>query len=316
MASLLKYLYRVDLDTTGLCNRTCYFCPRTYKSYPNENKHMSWETLDIVLDELRSVDFRGVIELAGRGEPTLHPEFEELVDRVLEGNWTVRVTTNGYKIEKYWDTVYTKIDELILNTYTNEEEFKERLEKYVVLPSGERVDHYFKPDTLSIDEINNLGPQTDYKKGGKFTYLFNNRAGSFSQKGIDGPCWHPMRQIFIDYHGNYQMCCNDWKYQIKIGNVHERSLMDMYENDPKLQRIRWSLLNGRREDILPCKSCDDRQGTRKDTLRIISNFKETDEYKFGVCKSAGQVSQETRRELRGHDLIPIYEEDGSNLHKY
>ena len=205
---------------------------------------------------------------------------------------------------------------MILNTYSNQEEFEERLQKYVVLPSGRTSDHYFKPDTLSIEEINNLGPQIDYKKGGKFTYLFNNRAGSFSDKGIDAPCWHPMRQIFIDYHGNYQMCCNDWKYQIKIGNVHERSLKEMYENDPKLQRVRWSLINGRRQDILPCKMCDDKQGTRPDTARLIRNLKETNEYKFGICKTAGQVSKEIKHELRGYDLIPIYEEDGYNLQKY
>ena len=119
------------------------------------------------------------------------PSLKKIVDKLINGPWTVRVTTNGYKIEKYWDTVYTKIDELILNTYSNQEEFEERLEKYVVLPSGERVDHYFKPDTLSIEEINNLGPQTDYKKGGKFTYLFNNRAGSFSDKGIDAKLLAP-----------------------------------------------------------------------------------------------------------------------------
>lgn len=315
MANLLKkHLYRVDLDTTGLCNRTCYFCPRTYKSYPNENKHMSWETLDIVLNELRSVGFNGFIELAGRGEPTLHPEFEELVGRVGQGPWKVRVTTNGYRIEKYWDTVYTRIDELILNTYTNEEDFKHNIAKYVKLPNGELVDHYFKPDTMSIEEINASGAQKDYRKEGTyFKYAFNNRAGSFSRNRVDGPCWHPMRQIFVNYHGDYQMCCNDWKYQITIGNVHERSLVDMYENDPKLHRIRWSLINGRRQDILPCSMCDDIQGTRKDSKKLIARFKGTDVYKHRIAKVAGQVSKETIQSLRGYDLIPIYEEDGSNL---
>lgn len=307
-----KYLFRVDLDLTGLCNRTCHFCPRTFKSYPNLNEHMSMETIDIVLGELWASKFTGVIELAGRGEPTLHPRFEEVVDKVRKGPWTVRVTTNGYKLEKYWNTVYTKIDELILNTYTNEEEFKERTQKYVALPNGNRVDHYFKPDTLTVEEINNLGAQKDYKyDGGSFYYAFNNRAGSFSEKGLDAPCWHPMRQIFIDYRGNYQMCCNDWKYQIKIGNIHERSLMDMYHNDPTLNRIRWSLLNGRRKDILPCKMCDDFQGSREGTLKVIRKFKETNEYKFGLCESARSVSEETKKELRGYDLIPVYEDDGN-----
>ena len=309
---LLKHLYRVDLDTTGLCNRTCHFCPRTYKSYPNVNEHMSWETLDIVLNELRSVNFKGVIELAGRGEPTLHPHFEELVDRVIDGPWFVRVTTNGYKIEKYWNTVYSKIDELILNTYTNREEFEERVNKYVALPhNGSKVDHYFKPDTYSVEEINALPSQKDYRAkddAAAFRYAFNNRAGTFSNNRVDGKCWHPMRQIFINYHGDYQMCCNDWKYQITIGNVHERSLMHMYHFDEKLNRIRWSLLHGQRQDILPCSTCDDIQGTRAGSVRVMNDFMQTDEYKFLVCPQAAKATPEQRKSLRGMDLIPVFEE--------
>ena len=310
--SLIRHIYRVDLDLTGLCNRTCNFCPRTYKSYPNENKHMSLETIEIVMKELKSIKFKGWIELAGRGEPTLHPEFTKVVDMLTQEprTWRVRVTTNGYRLKKHWDTTYKKIDELILNTYTNQEEYDQRVDTYKVLHKGARVEHYFKPDTNTVEEMNNLGWQKDTTADrGYFKYAFNNRAGIFSEKGIEGPCWHPMRQIFIDYNGNYQMCCNDWKYQIKIGNIHERSMIDMYKNDVKLNRIRWSLLRGHREDILPCKMCDDIQGTRESSVNTINKFLTTNEYKHHVCKIAGTIDNATRKELRGLDLIPVYQEE-------
>jgi MoaA/NifB/PqqE/SkfB family radical SAM enzyme len=309
--TLKNYLYRVDLDLTGLCNRTCYFCPRTFKSYPNVNEHMSLETIEIVLSELRAFDFHGVIELAGRGEPTLHKEFSKVVDLVTQEprKWRVRVTTNGYRIDKLWP-VYAKIDELILNTYTNQQDSDYMREKYVHLPNGKRIEHYFKPDTLSIEEINNLGPQKDTTKenGGYFNYLFNNRAGVFSEKGETAGCCHPIRQIFIDYHGNYQMCCNDWKYQIKIGNVHERSLIDMYENDPKINRIRWRLLNNQRSTILPCKMCDDQQGASPGTVKWMNQIKNLDIYRHGIIPSAREGAKYDD-ELRGTEMRPIFIEE-------
>ena len=57
-----KYLYRVDLDLTGLCNR-CY-AVHEHKSYPNVNEHMSMETLDIVQRRAMGfAKFTPVIEL-------------------------------------------------------------------------------------------------------------------------------------------------------------------------------------------------------------------------------------------------------------
>ena len=99
---MLKHIYRVDLDLTGLCNRRCVFCPRADDSYPNENKHMSFEVIEEVIKQLRKIGFQSWIELAGRGEPTLHPQFLKIVDMLSKDAWKLRLTTNGYKMHK-WD---------------------------------------------------------------------------------------------------------------------------------------------------------------------------------------------------------------------
>lgn len=300
---LLEFIVRIDLDLTGLCNRQCSFCPRSLDAnplYPNINKQMSLETVETVLKELRAIDFRGWFELAGRGESTLHKQFDHIVDMVTEQprKWKVRLTTNGYKIDSWWNSsVGMKLDELILNSYESEQEYIDRQKKYAVLPSGGKVFHYYKQDGFTIDQINNMPA---YKENGKsWRHAFNNRAGYFEEdKKIvtlpdgrqinvsEAPCWHPMRQIFIDFDGNYQMCCNDWLSQIKIGNVHERSLIDMYLNDPKINRIRWKLLNNDRASILPCAKCDDIQGAVKQTQKVIAKFKGSKGYREHVVPLA------------------------------
>lgn len=309
---ILQNLVRIDLDLTGLCNRQCSFCPRSLDAnpvYPNINKQMSLETIEIVLRELRSINFNGRFELAGRGESTLHKQFDKIVDMVTEQprKWKVALTTNGYKIDEWWNSsVGMKLDELILNSYESEEEYIERSQKYIKLPSGGNVLHYYKQDGFTIDQINRMPA---YKENGKmWKHAFNNRAGYFKEDhrrntelnytniGImpngrkmrisEAPCWHPMRQIFIDFDGNYQMCCNDWSSQIKIGNVHERSLIDMYINDPKLNRIRWRLLNKDRTQILPCAKCDDLQGATTTSVAVSNKFKQSKCYKEHVVPLA------------------------------
>ena len=301
-------IYRVDLDLTGLCNKRCSFCPRADDSYPNENKHMSFEVIREVMDELRSIDYSGWIELAGRGESTLHPQFLEVVDMLSKDKWKLRLTTNGYRIDRWWNTeTAKKLDEVILNTYTTKEEYQERIRDYAFLPNGKALEQYYKPDGLSIEEMNNLPgfilPNSGEERPITWAYNFNNRAGFFNNKVRNAPCWHPMRQIFIDYNGFYQMCCNDWTYQVKIGHVLERSLMDMYANDPKMNRVRWSLLNGRRDDVKPCSMCDDSQGANPKSKKTIDNFKQTDEYKFIVTKIAGEEGLAYRESLKSGNNI-------------
>ena len=305
---MVENIYRIDLDLTGLCNRRCTFCPRVDDSYPNENKHMSFAVIEEVMKQLRSIKYKSWIELAGRGESTLHPQFLQIVDMLSKDAWKLRLTTNGYKIKKWWNPeTLKKFDEVILNTYTNKNEYEQRVRDYAFLPNGVPVEHYYKPDGLSVEEINKtegfyLPNDTDVKPI-KWSYAFNNRAGHFNKKVVKAPCWHPMRQIFIDYSGFYQMCCNDWTYQVKIGHVLERGLIDMYINDPKMNRVRWSLLNGERDRVKPCSMCDDNQGSRPSTLRDIERLMKTDDYRHHIAKIAGTTGLKYRESLESGDNI-------------
>ncbi len=67
----------IELNPTELCNLTCSFCPRS-QDYPNQNLHMSLETIDVVVQHIKELDKANdtnqevIVSNTGRGEPSLH----------------------------------------------------------------------------------------------------------------------------------------------------------------------------------------------------------------------------------------------------
>lgn len=66
----------------------------------------------------------------------------------------------------------------------------------------------------------------------------------------------------------------------------EKSLMDMYVHDEKLNRIRWRLINRDRNPIAPCAKCDDIQGATVGTVRAVEKFKNSPAYREHVVPLA------------------------------
>lgn len=58
------------------------------------------------------------------------------------------------------------------------------------------------------------------------------------------PCFRPYVEFIISFYGDVHMCCQDWKNEIKIGNVFDKSF-------DFLVKKRNKMLNGR----LPPKTC-------------------------------------------------------------
>lgn len=59
MEQITRYIYRIDLDLTGLYNKTCSFCPRSNKSYPNVKAIMSLETKEAIRKFKETPIYRG-----------------------------------------------------------------------------------------------------------------------------------------------------------------------------------------------------------------------------------------------------------------
>jgi len=223
----------VELSLCGLCNLRCSFCPRAH-GYPNTNDHMSEETIDLICEHLGEIPYRVEVHLSGRGEPTLHNNFDMIVDKLKAvDNVFLHLVTNG-KHWKKWESSCHKMDRVIYNVYTEEEndywDAMEDIENH----SGE-VELLYKPDD------------------GR-TLLLTNRAGHVPLNIAPGQgyCFRPFEKIFINWNGDYVLCCEDWSDN-PLTNITEQSIVQYYESNETLLEYKQALEQGKRINV--CGGC-------------------------------------------------------------
>ena len=95
-------LKKAYLEITNICNLSCSFCPGTKR----EKGFMSPEDFGFLAGRLRP--YTEYLYLHLMGEPLLHPELEEILERGGELGFKIIITTNG--------TLLPRRGELLLST--------------------------------------------------------------------------------------------------------------------------------------------------------------------------------------------------------
>lgn len=238
----------VEVNPTELCNRTCAFCPRVDPNvYPNQNLHMSIDTITALVDDLHKNNYRGRIVFSGMGEPTLNKNILNLI-KVAKGKiQDIQMYTNGDKIlNDEWYTidefVEAGITSMFVDVYDNEHQHVAWKRK--IVPYQERI-----PIHLSA----------------KYNFpinIFTNRSGTVKTKGVpqgvlNQPCFLPHTKAFVDWDGSLLLCCNDWARAAgKFGNVNQTPFHKLWLSEEMNNVRRKLLLNNRTSGGTPCNTCN------------------------------------------------------------
>lgn len=92
-----KVPLKVDIELTNMCNLKCKYCYVDFNK-PIEIKNIDYKKTIELLDELREMGTL-FITITG-GEPTLHPQFKDILNHALKNKFYVRVLTNGSALSK------------------------------------------------------------------------------------------------------------------------------------------------------------------------------------------------------------------------
>jgi sulfatase maturation enzyme AslB (radical SAM superfamily) len=236
----------VEVNPTELCNRTCVFCPRVDPNvYPNQNLHMTSDTLTSLVNNLYINNYKGRIVFSGMGEPTLAKNILNLISLAKGKINDIQLYTNGDKIlNDEWYTIDEFIDAGVTSMFVDVYDDADQMKKW-----QHKIKKYKLPIHLSA----------------KYTFpikIFTNRAGTVKTQGVPQnvyakPCFLPHTKAFVDWDGSLLLCCNDWARAAgKFGNVNETPFHELWMSS-SLNNIRKKLISGSRQNAGdPCNVCN------------------------------------------------------------
>lgn len=259
--------FTIEIEPTEGCNLGCSFCGirgiREKGTTPY--KFMSKETAKRIASEIKRVGWNSKIVFAGHGEPTLNPDFLQIVytfREILPKN-PIHIITNGkgivdgeYEIESFIHLFKElKVSTLILDKYSENGDWKkiydEIKEDYEVeIYNGEgsffngKNNFNVRVYPLQLDKnkrIRNL----DNHCGAAAPLDF-----SFNRK----KCAKPFRELFMRWDGNVALCCDDFRGQYPIANIHDMDIISLW-NHERFQAARVMLYNNDRR-FNPCNGCN------------------------------------------------------------
>ena len=243
----------VECNICGLCNRKCVFCPRhDPKLYPNKKEYMSISLYEKIMRDLHTIDYRGEVLFSGYCEPLMHPQLFELISLTKKycSESKLEIVTNGdflttEKLDLFFES---GLDNICVSLYDGPHQIAkfERMKQNAGLNNKQFI--------LRIRYL---------PKEKHFGITMSNRAGLLNMGEIGiaplrqpmrRSCYYPFYSFIIDCDGSVFLCPHDWIKKLKIGNLDEMSVFEVWNSD---------LMNGLRKRLIkrdrnftPCKMCD------------------------------------------------------------
>lgn len=233
----------VQIQTHTRCNFTCKFCP--HGKIELQHGEMSEETFQRVVQGLKELHFTGDIYPYLMNEPLMDKRLVERVAALRAACPKARIwiDTNGSLATA---ELLEKLVEAGASVVTLE----------IYLPRGKRMPARYTQMHAAL---------SGKARAHVFLYerdadaILTNRAGNVPGRPIPKtpwrlPCERPFRQIYIAYDGSLLLCCQDYRREAIMGNIHTTPLKDIWHNEA-YARVRAEMLRPGRATTL-CERCD------------------------------------------------------------
>jgi radical SAM protein with 4Fe4S-binding SPASM domain len=212
-----------------------------------------------IAQQLGSLNFTGIVNISGTGEPLLTRYISDIVKEFGDRGIHVEIVTNGDVLANK-----KKGPPLIEKLYSS------GLKQFVVsmYDGPEQID-FFNSLFSSCGIDKNLYSLRDrwYDESEDYGLLYTNRAGNIGFEFLSeiskakliksgkSACFYTHYAMMIDLNGDTLICCQDmYNRTIKFGNVMTKPLIDIWM-DGKLMEFRNKLKNGERS-LSPCSNCN------------------------------------------------------------
>jgi hypothetical protein len=264
---------RIQIQTVSWCNRSCAFCPSG--KFPVPKTFMALDVYQRIIEQLHDLRFAGRISPYLMNESLLDKRLPELIACTRErcpDSW-IAINTNGDAlsvslIERLFDAGLNCMD---VNAYDDTAQYASYVElaQRVIAhrdditfttgyldPSFNRLD---LPRSAKLLHCRDMSDWESRFRNKLATPHLTNRSGNVPDaRHLAAPlplgCERPFQQMYVNYQGEAVLCCNDWRFEVVMGDTATSTLGDIWQN-AKYQVYRHHLQRQNRAMPL-CATCD------------------------------------------------------------
>lgn len=246
---------RIYIEITNVCNLKCHFCP----PHNRENRFMSFEEFKMILKKIQP--YTKYIYLHVKGEPLLHPNFDEFVEYAYNCGFKINLTTNATLLSNHLNvTKYLRQINISLHATNSSQiikiakEINDTIINFRIWNINENkeavklLENEFK---VKIESSKNFTLDTNKFLSQESLFKWPNLAES--TENCSGYCHALSSQIAILVDGTVVPCCLDNNGDINLGNIFNEDFEDIL-NSEKVNKI----IDGFRNRIAVeelCKKC-------------------------------------------------------------
>ncbi len=242
----------VELSASGICNRTCVFCPRSDPTYPNVEEFMALDLTDKLSTQLAAIDFSGLIIFSGFVEPLLDKNIFDHVTLLRKHlpEARIEIVTNGDVLneDRLTRLFSSGLSALLISVYDGKEE-ADRFEE--MCRNAGLQDKQFVIRNRYLPEEQDFGITMNNRAGMMDSTVFKRPS---LNEPLPQPCLYPSYNFFMDYLGDVLLCPHDWGKKMIVGNLYKQDLMEIWLSK-LLMVARHRLYQGDR-NFKPCNVCD------------------------------------------------------------
>jgi len=250
----------VEISVVAACNRRCSFCPVSDDYYKKVGLSgvMKQSLYEKLLNDLKSINFSGMILFSGESEPLLHKRLDRLISRTKEilPNTQIEVNSNGDLLteSKLLSLFTAGLDTLSISMYDGPHQIEEftNLRKKARLDSSQVLlrRRYFEDGNFGIN-MTNRGGLVDSD-----AFMDPNRPTPTAKQSfpISQECYYPFYMLTVDVGANVTICSHDWAKRYVVGNFAEDHIFDIWTG-PRFNTARKSLAKCDRS-LPSCRECN------------------------------------------------------------
>ncbi len=258
----------LDVELTNLCNFRCVFCPTGTNTMQRMKGTMPEEVVNALVENVRRFHIPGV-RFIRWGEPTLHPEYISIMEKVKKAGALIHMNTNGAKLDEnqiqrlidiHLDSIkfsFQGADEGTYNEMREGGDYKRLLETVKLFHKlrGNRDYPYIQISTTltgeTAEQIENfrhdIEGYCDYYNVG-YTLLNHLDVDKMNIDEVEKEkirklqewetnhhellpvCTEAFDKLSINWNGDVTLCCADYDNFMIVGNILDNDLKQIFNS--------------------------------------------------------------------------------------